>query len=215
MALAQDEPITPEQFVQENPQPTFQLHGSDLSPVSMLELAYQCLGGGAQAVGSNLVVTGFDMVDARAYQLRGARSLQTALRRAELNAQAQAAEFFEAVRVRARTVMMDSEIETSTDAIKGDDVLSHFSIQTVNELSRMTESNVEAYLRGGRRTGTKVISLGAEGMCVGVRYELPLDQAGFDPVGRAQEEGAPPQQGEPSGGNQPRETPPPGAIGDW
>lgn len=215
LATAQDEPITPEQFAQENPEPAFQLHDGDLNPVGMLELAYQCLGTGAQAVGDNLVVTGFDMVDARAYQLRGARSLQTALRRAEVNAQAQAAQFFEAVRVRASTVVSDTELETSQDAMQGDEVLSQFSMQTVNELSVMNETSVEAYLRGGRKTGTKVISLGEEGMCVGVRYELPLDQDNFDPVERAQEEALPTVQPEPDTEEEGRQAPPAGEIGDW
>ena len=219
LAGAQGDPITPEQFAQENPDPAFEMQGGEFSPANMLELAYQCLNPVAQEVNDNLVVTGFDMVDARAYRARGVRSLQTALRRAELNAKAQAVEVFEQVRVTSQERMQDTEQE-STQSVEGSDgdFVSQFSAQTTQTLSTMTESSVEGFLVGGRTTGTKVISLGDEGMCVGVRYELPLDQSNYDPAERVREtsaQQAAPAQTEASEEREGFDPPPPGEIGDW
>ncbi len=219
LALAQDE-VTAEQFAAEHASPAFTLQGDALSATSMLELAYQCLGSGAQVEGDLLVTTGFHMLDARAYQLRGPQALATSLRRAEINAQTHAVEFFEAVRVRSRTIMADTDTTVARDTIANDDIMSHFKMTTVETLSTVTSVQVEGYLRGGRKAGTKLISLGDQGMCVGVRYELPLDQAGFDPVERARNEsgtGTAPAPADTADdeGNKGFEAPPPGTIGDW
>ncbi len=206
--------VTPQQFVQENPGPTFRLQGNgELSSVEMLELVFQCLSNGAQVAGDRLVVTGFNMLDPRAYELQGPRALATSLQAAELQAQAAAAEFFQGIVVRARTAFDTTSETRINDAIVGDEVLKNFQMSTVERLSSYTSSEVSAYLRGGRKTGTKVISLGGEGMCVGVRYEVPLDQAGFDPVHDASQAALPPAA--PEDGDGTFDAPPPGQVGDW
>lgn len=221
-SFAQNQSVSPEQYARENPAPTFQLQNNEVVPADMLELAYKCLSNAAQAQGGNLIIFGFDMIDPRAYRLQGPRSLQTALRRAELNAKAQAVSFFNAVRVQARDVVNDqsqTSIQDSLSTLNGkESLVGNFSTQAVMTLSNIVESSVEGYLRGGRTTGTKVISLGEGGMCVGIRYEIPLDQQNFDPVGRATEESsAPPPAASPHGEGEREgfEAPPPGEIGNF
>ncbi|MEM0370935.1 MAG: hypothetical protein QXE80_09615 [Pyrobaculum sp.] len=222
-SLAQDV-ITPQQFAAENPNPTFQLVDNQLVPAQLLELTYQCLGNAAQASGNNLVVYGFDMIDPRTYRLQGPRALQTSLRRAEQRARVQAVSFFNAVRVQARTILQDSSTTSVQDTIATrnyqETIIGNFSIQTIETLSEMSETSVQGYLIGGRTTGTKVISLGESGMCVGVRYEIPLDQSNADPSSRLrQESGASAgfssdnsSQDEGGGGY---ELPPPGSVGNF
>src|SRR5690606_31249987 len=100
------------------------------------------------------------------------------------------------------------------DAIVGDEVLKNFQMNTLERMSSYNSSAVRAYLQGGRKTGTKVISLGDDGMCVGVRYEVPLDQENFDPVedARGQSSAAPPASGHDGGGTE--HAPPRGSIWD-
>src|SRR5690606_10614870 len=184
----------------------------ELAPVDMLELVFQCLSDGAQVVGDRLVVTGFHMLDPRAYSLQGPRALQTSLQAAELQAQAAAAEFFEGVRIRAKSTFESTNTTQINDAIVGDEVLKNFQMNTLERMSSYNSSAVRAYLQGGRKTGTKVISLGDDGMCVGVRYEVPLDQENFDPVedARGQSSAAPPASGDDGDGT--HDAPPAGSI---
>lgn len=217
LVFAQDE-LTAQQFAAQHPEPTFALQGEELNPVSLLELTFQCLGSGVQVVGDNLVTTGFDILDARAYELRGAQALATSLRRAEINAQTHAVEFLEAVAVRSSTAIRDHDSTTAVDAKANDEVLRYFSMNTVESLATVSTVEVQGMLRGGRKVGTKLISLGDEGMCVGVRYEVPVDQSGFDPVerGRAEEQtGTAPAPAAPDGTRDGFQAPPPGTIGDW
>lgn len=219
---AQPEVMSAEAFAAERAAPTFQLRGDQLSPADLLELTFQCLGTGAQTDGENLIVYGFSQVDARAYQLQGPRALETALRRAELGAQGQAVAFFNAVLIEVRNsnevVATDTAQGSISDTDAGSSFVSQFSTQTRSTLATFQQSQVRGYLVGGRTTGTKLISLGESGMCVGVRYEAPLDQHGFDPVERARSEStqspAAPEQPAiaPSRGFAP---PPAGSIGDF
>ncbi len=183
LAVAQaPEPQSPESFVQEEGAPTFRLAGDgQLSPADLLELTYQCLGTAAQTNGPNLVVYGFDQIDGRLYRLQGPRALEASLRRAELDAKSQAVEYFNAVVVESRDAVGDLTVDTAQDSVttteNGDRFSSQLSSQTTSVLASYQGSFVEGSLRGGRMTGTKLISLGDEGMCVGIRYEVPFDQS--------------------------------------
>ena len=57
----------------------------------------------------------------------------------------------------------------------------------------------------------KLISLGDDGMCVGVRYEVPVDQSGFDPVerGRAEDQATAPAPATQDDANDGYQAPPP------
>lgn len=176
----------------------------------------------AEAAEDYLVVRGFNIVDARDYSLRGPRALSTALARAELDAKAGAAEALNAVAIAASTMSATTDTTTTAGATSSnegeEEVLQSFSNQTIDNLTQVTTSSVAAVLRGGRTTGTGIISLGEDGMCVVVRYEVPLDQANYDPAQElepqdvATDAAAEPEE---EGNEQGFEAPPAGNIGDY
>lgn len=217
------ETVPPEQYAEEESEQgaTFQVQEGEVTPVSLLELIYQCTQPAPQAAGENLIVRGFNIVDARDYSLRGPRALSTSLARAELDAKAGAAEALNAVAIAAATSSATTDTSTTAGATSSSggesEVLQSFSNQTIDNLSQVTTSSVAAVLKGGRTTGTGIISLGEDGMCVVVRYEVPLDQANYDPAQELQPEdaasdtAAEPEEGDEQG----FEAPPPGSIGDY
>ena len=219
---AQEEAVSPEQFVKDEGEngATFEVKEGEVTPVDLLELVYQCTQPAPEAAGDFLVVRGFNIVDARDYRLRGPRALSTALARAELDAKAAAAEALNAVAVVASSTntLSDTTTDASAEASNGDEleVLQSFSTQSVETLTQVSSSNVAAFLTGGRTTGTKIISLGDQGMCIVVRYEIPIDQTNADPAQDLQQEGetASPAEEETDEGHG-FEAPPAGSIGDF
>ncbi len=217
------EAVSPEQYLQQQEEQqgaTFQVIGEQIEPAQMLELIYKCTEPAAQAAGDHLAVRGFSIVDARDYKLRGPKALGTALARAELEAKANAAEALNAVAIAASDTSVLNETTTSSDTIAGEGdtetILSNFSVQSIEVLEQVRTSGVEAFLVGGRVVGTGIISLGEEGLCVVVRYEVPLDQENYDPdssLPPAGEATSASQQESSSGDG--FEAPPAGSIGDF
>ncbi len=217
------EASSPEQYLQQEKEQqgaTFQVIGEQIEPAQMLELIYKCTEPAAQAAGDHLAVRGFSIVDARDYKLRGPKALGTALARAELEAKANAAEALNAVAIAASDTSVLNETTTSTDAVVGEGdtetILSNFSVQSIEVLEQVRTSGVETFLVGGRVVGTGIISLGEQGLCVVVRYEVPLDQENYDPNSSLAPEGedtTASQQESSSGGG--FEAPPAGSIGDF
>ena len=95
-----------------------------------------------------------------------------ALTKAELDAKTYAVEAVTAVAVSAKTLSTEESEETETSS----DVLLSFSEKSIETLTQSSSSEVEGILMGGQVTGTEIISLGEEGVCVVVRFEIPLEQ---------------------------------------
>jgi hypothetical protein len=224
LSLAQ-EPISPEEYLQQKEEmegSTFQVVGQQIEPAQMLELIYKCTQPAAQAAGDHLAIRGFSLVDARDYQLRGPKALGTALAKAELDAKANAAEALSAVAITASDLSTTTETTASSDSQatngEAESVLSSFSVESIEVLKQVRSSEVDTVLIGGRVTGTGIISLGEEGMCVVVRYEVPLDQENYDPGSQLM-----PSDSAQASDNQEEDTqteeghtvPPAGSIGDF
>jgi hypothetical protein len=220
-ALAQ-EPMSPEEYLQQQEEQqgaTFQVIDDKIEPAQMLELIYKCTQPAAQAAGDHLAVRGFSIVDARDYKLRGPKALGTALARAELEAKANAAEALSAVAIAASDNSTLTETTTSSDTVAGsgdeETILSSFSVQSIEVLQQVRSSGVEAFLVGGRVTGTGIISLGEEGMCVVIRYEVPLDQENYDPNSSLKTPSEETTATQESSSDDGFEAPPAGSIGDF
>lgn len=174
-------PVTPQQFVKsEGITKAYTATNSSLQPADALQLALQCNVSINTTYDSNhggkadtLRTYGFANVPADIYRLRGPSSLGTALQKAQLRAQGNAAEFFAGV----RTAVNKSTSQASTQASgisNGQLQLGDLEVETMRA---SVNTNAEAVLRYGHATGTRLVSFGEQGgMCVVVRYELPLDQ---------------------------------------
>lgn len=203
VAQQEQEVVTPEEFLADEISPDALTVNEDdtlgLANLTVDDLV-QCLGYVGDLQGENLIVYGFGMLDRREYQLDGQQAVVRTLSRARLNAQTQAARFFAGVRQTSVTLNVDASTQTQTGTVSesevGEVVQRSLSSETRNQLVSVEADATTAYLQGGRIVGTKLISLDNGDMCVGVRYELPLDQDGFDPADRARDEAAPRDSGE-------------------
>ena len=174
-------PVTPQQFVNsEGITKAYTATNNSLQPADALQLALQCNVSINTTYDSNhdgkadtLRTYGFANVPADIYRLRGPSSLGTALQKAQLRAQGNAAEFFAGV----RTAVNKSTSQASSQASgisNGQLQLGDLEVETMRA---SVNTNAEAVLRYGHATGTRLVSFGEQGgMCVVVRYELPLDQ---------------------------------------
>lgn len=225
-ALAQVNPVSPEQAArEENADVSFKQSGGAVAPANLLQLIYEC----ARPVGSIVNegkgemfrVFGFELIDSEVYRLQGTRALTSAVRRAEVRAQGSAVGFFNGVSVYVKSVLGDandtSTQSASTGAAGSEDRqrLSSVSVSTRQTFLEMTESSSQGYIRNGRVSGTKFISLGGNnGFCVMVRYDIPL--AANQPSGQS---ATPPSQSgvQPNGQNNTPGFPPiaPGKTGDF
>lgn len=100
--------------------------------------------------------------------------LLSPLRRlAEMRAQAQVARTI-AVYIAAK--------DDSTNSYSGATTLEGLSTQISEDVISSVSTQASAYIKGARVTNVKVVSLGPEqGICVVVRYDVPLDQNGLVP----------------------------------
>lgn len=221
--VAAQEFVSPEEYAEqeESQGTTFEVREEGIAPINMLELLYQCTQPAPQAARDFLVVRGFNIVDARDYRLRCTRALSIAL--SELAARAGAAEALTAVSIAATSsdTLTDTTAAADAEVIgsEGDVVLQSLSATSISTLTETTSTSVEAVLRVGRNTGIGIISLGEAGMCVVVRYEVPLDQENYNPVQELQpenEDAAGEEDGEgTTNSDHGHEAPLPGSIGDY
>lgn len=216
-------PVAPQDFAQAVSQeaPSFVVADPDVGiepSVQLIELLFQCTQPFGQAIGDLLFVHGFSIVDARDYRLNGPIALQDAFVEAELNAQSAAAAMLEGVSTYARNERQRSSTGTSSGSVDGDaavgELTSTFSSTAFRNISQTASGETSAFLRGGRATGVRIVSLGDQGFCVVMRYGVPLDQAGFDPATAGDPAQPPPPQGSPRGADG---FPflPPGSIGSF
>ena len=196
LALAQTEqPVSPADYVkQESPANANGLtyRGGQLAPPpNLLELLQQCNGPTALLYDSNhsgkvdaLKVYGVSRIDPQLWALRGPISLGPALDKAEIRAKAYAVEFLNGVSAFQEKLLTSSDTTTSVAVAAGTAGPGGTTSTSTALLSEVRESLVsisgtrsEGFIRFGRVTGTRLVSLGSYGMCVVVRYELPLDQS--------------------------------------
>lgn len=215
-----NQPVSPAQFVKtEGVSRAYTASGGGLQGADPLQLALQCNVSMNTVYDSNrdgrndtLRTYGFAVVPADVYRLRGPSALSTALQKAQLRAQGNAAEFFAGVRT-----AVSKSLSKGTPQASG---ISNAQLQIgdveIETLRESVNTSAEAVLRYGHATGTRLVSFGEQGgVCVVVRYELPLDQ-------RPRDASAPGGSGSSSAGNPAAPSssggiplPPPGSIGDF
>lgn len=194
IALAQTaEPISPSQYAAQEapatPGGVSYASGQLTPPPNLMDLLAQCNAPAAVIYDSNksgkpdtLKVYGVSRIEPQLWSLRGPSALGPASEKAELRAKAYAAEFLNGVSVFQQRLLQSSDSTTSTAATSssspaGGGAAAVALLSEIREtLSSVTGTNVQGFLRFGRLTGTRLVSLGTYGMCVVVRYELPLDQ---------------------------------------
>lgn len=219
-ALAQEQAITPQQAVQqEQAVGTFVQQGNAVAPSDFLQLIWQC----TRAVGDVVELNGapyfriyeFDLINPTVYRLQGIQAVSNAIRRAEAKARGSAVKMMVGVATTFREIAADASKQTTAGAAtttgKEEAIAASVSTETVNLFASITENSASGFLKGGRVSGTRLISLGDAGMCVMVRFDVPL---------RQQAQGAPipgASGGAGSGSNNPGGAPavPPGQQGDF
>lgn len=134
----------------------------------------------------SLRVYGVSRISAGIWQLRGPSAVGSASTKAELAAEEYAVKYLQGAAISGLTQesSSDSSVESGAASKSGDATsLSSTALTEVwSTLVQIRQRSVQGFLRYGRTTGTRTVSLGDGNMCVIVRYELPLDQrAGAQP----------------------------------
>jgi hypothetical protein len=214
--------ITPEQYAKQNKGKgtPFQVEQGQLQPANMFKLVSQCVDAFAQPAQDELVVHGSSIVDPDDYRINGPTALSDALDIATLEAENNAARYLKGIVLAANTTAVRNSQKTRKGSKKGsaldeNKIMSGFSSKAVNTLVKLRSSSTVAVLKGGRVTGRNIIFLGKQGLCVIVKYEIPLDQQNFNPANAASSSSTSQQPGnnDSKGGGFP--LPPPGSIRDF
>lgn len=137
-----------------------------------------------------LRVYGVSRISASVWRLRGPNAVGSAAAKAELAAEEYAVKYLQGAAISGLTQDTSSESTTEIGAESssgGATVSSASALAEVRStLVQIRQRSVQGFLRNGRTTGTRTVSLGDGNMCVVIRYELPLDQrAGAVPGGSA------------------------------
>lgn len=167
-----------------------------------------------------LRVYGVSRISGSVWRLRGPNAIGSAAVKAELAAEEYAVKYLQGAAISGLTQDSSSEstTETGVESSSGGATVSSTSAlaEVRSTLVQMRQRSVQGFLRNGRTTGTRTVSLGDGNMCVVVRYEVPLDQrAGIVPGAPAM----PSLQGVPAS-SAPQQAPgytplPPGSRGDF
>jgi len=185
--IAQEQAITPQQAVQlEQAVGTFVQQGNSVAPSDFLQLIWQC----TRAVGDVVEINGvpyfrvyeFDLINPTVYRLQGIQAVSNAIRRAEAKARGSAVKMMVGVATTFREIVADTNKQstagTATTTGKEEAIAASVSTETVNLLASITENSASGFLKGGRVSGTRLVSLGDAGMCVMVRFDVPLRKQG-------------------------------------
>ena len=185
--IAQEQAITPQQAVQlEQAVGTVVQQGNSVAPSDFLQLIWQC----TRAVGDVVEINGvpyfrvyeFDLINPTVYRLQGIQAVSNAIRRAEAKARGSAVKMMVGVATTFREIVADTNKQstagTATTTGKEEAIAASVSTETVNLLASITENSASGFLKGGRVSGTRLVSLGDAGMCVMVRFDVPLRKQG-------------------------------------
>lgn len=230
LAFAQSstQPITPQDYVQQENQANgtaLTYEGSQLITPNLLELFQLCNAPEAVIYDKNrtgkvdtLKVYGVNRIDPQIWKLRGPTALGSAAQKAELRAKGYAVEFLKGVQVITQSTNKSTDrIQTGASSASNgqDSAMVSTALSEVSEtLETFDVSRAEGFLRFGKVTGTRTVSLGDLGMCVVVRYELPLDQS-RGPDGTPVRSNTNPPGSGPTNNNPGYPSLPPGSTGDF
>jgi hypothetical protein len=195
---------------------------------SLLDMIFEC----HRAAGSILQIDGvdhfrifgFDFVSDEAYALQGPRAFSPATQRAQTRAMGSATEFLFGVAATTTRLLSDGSSEAlATSSVGAPNAadrerISSLSVSTQTTMQQIYETRSSGFLRGGRPSGAKFVSLGENhGYCVIVRYDIPLDQSA-NPGESPARAPAPPADVPPAGsqdGTGGYDQLPPGSAGDF
>jgi len=223
-ALGQQEIVSPQQAVQmEQATGTFIQQGGAVAPADFLQMIHQC----TRAVGDILQINGvpyfrvyeFDLINPTVYRLQGTLAISNAIRRAEAKARGSAVKMMVGVATTVKEIVADVNKQTATASAtstgKEEAIVSGVTTENLSVFASITENSASGFLKGGRVTGTRIISLGEAGLCVMVRFDVPLKQTeGGNPPGPSG--GGSGGSGSGSGWNPGGAPPiPPGQVGDF
>jgi hypothetical protein len=183
--LGQQEIVSPQQAVRmEQTTGTFIQQGNGVAPTDFLQMIYQC----TRAVGDILEINGFpyfrvyefDLINPTVYRLQGIQAISNAIRRAEAKARGSAVKMMVGVATTVREIVADVNKQaasaSATSTGKEEAIVSAVTTENLNVFASVTENSASGFLKGGRVTGTRIISLGDAGICVMVRFDVPLKQ---------------------------------------
>ena len=129
-----------------------------------------------------LKVYGVSLIPQALWKLRGLQAVASASEKAELKAQGYAVEYLNGVKVAQDKRLITTDKTTSsaaTSSASGTDAAAATSLlsEMAETLQTFNSSSAQGFLRQGKMTGTRMVNIAELGMCVVVRYELPLDQS--------------------------------------
>lgn len=195
-------------------------------PTDLLQLIYECSRATGAIIdegrGEFFRIYGFQFIDGELYQLQGLRALTSAVPRAELKAKGGALEMLKGLQIVMEQMMLTQESTSSSASSSGSpngndrQRINSVSASTQEVFKNLTQARAEGYLKGGRVSGTKFVSLGNNnGYCVIVRYDIPLSNQNQVPQGGSTS-GSGTSGGNSSSSNPGQRDPiPPGSVGDF